>query len=39
MARPAEKARAMMNKWVAMREAGNQPAKGATRQKNACNPV
>ena len=23
MARPAEKARAMMNKWVAMREAGN----------------
>jgi pre-mRNA-splicing factor ISY1 len=24
MARPAEKARAMMNKWVAMRDAGNQ---------------
>jgi hypothetical protein len=25
MARPAEKARAMMNKWVALRYAGNQP--------------
>jgi len=25
MARPEEKANAMMNKWVKMREAGNQP--------------
>lgn len=28
MARPEEKAQAMMNKWVAMREAGNKPAIG-----------
>lgn len=33
MARPAEKARAMMNKWVAMREAGNQPAGRRDRNK------
>lgn len=26
MARPAEKAQAMLNKWVAMREAGNASA-------------
>jgi pre-mRNA-splicing factor ISY1 len=28
MARPAEKARAMMNKWVKMREEGNAPSSG-----------
>jgi pre-mRNA-splicing factor ISY1 len=34
MARPAEKARAMMNKWVAMRDAGNaNPATNRNRRK------
>jgi pre-mRNA-splicing factor ISY1 len=34
MARPAEKARAMLNKWVAMREAGNtNPAVGRGRKR------
>jgi pre-mRNA-splicing factor ISY1 len=32
MARPEEKANAMMNKWVAMRDAGNAP-RGAKREK------
>jgi pre-mRNA-splicing factor ISY1 len=32
MARPAEKARAMMNKWVALREKGNAPAKRSQRR-------
>jgi len=34
MARPAEKARAMMNKWVTMREAGNAPASTHGRRPN-----
>ena len=33
MARPAEKARAMLNKWVAMREAGNVDPAGRSRSK------
>ena len=34
MARPAEKARAMLNLWVAMREAGNQaPASRKSRRR------
>lgn len=33
MARPAEKARAMLNKWVKMREQGNAPAVAPRHQK------
>jgi pre-mRNA-splicing factor ISY1 len=33
MARPAEKARAMLNKWVKMREQGNAPAIAPRQQK------
>ena len=33
MARPAEKARAMLNKWVKMREEGNAPAVTPRQQK------
>ena len=33
MARPAEKARAMLNKWVKMREQGNAPAVNPRQQK------
>ena len=33
MARPAEKARAMLNKWVKMREAGNAPVAKPRQQK------